>query len=921
MAVSMAFEIVPPPANNILDLPNELLEEILELLLDTVDSAQSGRLSALGSVRLTCRRLRAVADSLVFKVLEIPGFSDIVEERPASAGPGGRQSPRRRPTVGDWLCSAASGAGGMVRELRFLDPSSLPSARPKNGCVKAPLPSLLPGVSSLDLSGLTSRSLTDESFATMLNHCASLQRLNLSCASELTDIALAGLVTHQQGQRASCLPVIKKLDLSFCNRISFAAIRKLIVVLGSNLRVLKLSAIPSFGAEDVLSDIVHCCPNIEELCLADSDLGPGRSHSSEQDDLPALWLQLGSRCTKLSSLNIAGCPRITPECLVGLGRGRSTALESGIQCACWTFLGLGRLGWKDLLTTPAADSDGIGSDGMGPVSPVVTLPAMRSLLPESEQTCSAVELSLDLSNLVLAVPVLHYLANHQDVSGRLVSLDLTSTSLFVPNVAFGELSSPSHVLSPILQKFNALKTLLLAQLVPPMTDDLLETIGQSCPRLGKLDMRGAFLVTDRGLSCLGDLRNLSEVDLKACEGLTDAGVLGLLDGRSAKSLNLGLVSGLSDAVLNQIDLSEIVTLKLSGCTMISDEGISAMVRGATGGSVATAFADDLDVLPASVLDKLHLLCFHNLRLLSPPALVSLFRIVPNLTSLNLYGCDLVTDEVLCGLGSYCQLLESLCVSGCGVSDVGMRGLIIGDRSKGQSKGCRRLRTLYAGFLVGSWNSDELAGACVDCDAGEDDVLPGDLDGMEIEDMDDSSEDDGSAFGDGDDADFEEWFQAKLSLDSSSRTENGVSFTTRPPLMVSPSEGGPSGSSSSENRFSSSFSRGAFPASFQSATSFASVSSTAPKSQGLTDRSVELALNKLAYLKILDVSGSDVTLDFPLEREPVLETLKVRCCRKVKTGPLERLVAACPELKEVETVGSGVDALGRARIAAILDERY
>jgi hypothetical protein len=449
-------------------------------------------------------------------------------------------------------------------------------------------------------------------------------------------------------------------------------------------------------------------------------------------------------------------------------------------------------------------------------------------------------------------------------------------------------------------------------------DDLVFALSESCPNLEKVDLRGSFLLSDSGLASLNHLSKLVELDLKACERVTDSGVLSLLEGKSAKSLNLGLLSGISDAALKQLDMHDVVTLKLSGCTMISDEGIRAIVDGASGR------------LPTQ------LLCFHNLRLLSPPSLVSLFRITPNLTSLNLFGCDMVTDEVLAGLGRYCERLESLCVSGCSVGDAGVRGLVLGDPSTG-SHGCRRLRTLYMGFLVSSWSSDEISGGCVECEPPAFEMEPEDLQGMEMErgeevvsdDWREDASDNGSAFGDGTEDDFDTWFESKMTIEG---LAGGNGPIERPPLGSSSSSDEPSWSSSGGTRYSTSVSgtavgslpksRPAVSSSYQSANSFTSVNSTPRGSLGLTDRSVELVLNTLAYLKILDISGSDASLDINLRREPApaLEWLKVRCCRRVRAEALERLIEGCPELAEIEMVGSGVDGEGRAKVTQILDGR-
>lgn len=944
--------------SNIDSLPDELLQRIFsEVVLGTgaapqeprntgpmppaqqtgsssSASAQSLVLSALASIRLSCRRFKLLADTLVWRVLEVPPFSDNLEGRDGTS--------ESRPTTSDWLLAATRTAAGLVKELRFVDPTALPALpllRPKRGVsATSPLPLLLPNVTTLDLSGLVARSLTDDSFAAVLRFCHSLRRLNLACSTELTDAAITSLVRHQLRQRDAgpSAVMLERINVSRCNRLSFAAIRELVDVMGPNLRCLRSLALPSTGADAVLRTTADKCPNVEDLCLGDTDLGPAGS----------AWFDLGRNCRKLSFMNITGCQRITSECLADLGRGRLAASQEGWECSDWRYLGLGKLGWSrsaggDGGGAGALDSESEGEEDdldLGPVTPVVTLNVVRQLFPAN--CTQRVDLDMDLSDLVLPVPALSYLAAHDVVHEKLTGLDLSSTTLFVPNVAFGAISSESHLLTLMIRSFTNLKHLSLAQLVPPLTDDLALAVADSCRRLEKLDLRGSFQLSDTGLAALNALPSLVDLDLKACERVTDNGVVGLLHGKAARSLNLGLVGGLSDAALDQIDMSSIVTLKLSGCTMISDQGIRSLVQNTS----------------QDRLNNLNLLCFHNLRLLSPPALENLFKITPNLTSLNLYGCDMVTDQVLTSLGKYCPNLESLCASGCSIGDLGVRGLVMGDSTVATRSGCKRLRTLYLGFLVSSWSSDEISGGCVGClDETDGAVEPGyvepdELQGMEVgdgerdeyrwaEDDDEEgherSSETGSAFGDGDEDEFEAWFQGKMSLDGPAVGGEG----TRPPMVRAGS--GSSGSETTARNLSSSSTSMPVPlqtrsmtgTSYQSAASFsyASVGSASfgkPKHTGLTDRSVKLLLEEEPYLKILDVSGSDVTLDLDLDalfrrkgkEPPTLEWLKVRCCRRVSSEKLLRFVEGCPELNEVEMVGSGVDAEGRARVGEVLNQR-
>jgi len=94
----------------------------------------------------------------------------------------------------------------------------------------------------------------------------------------------------------------------------------------------------------------------------------------------------------------------------------------------------------------------------------------------------------------------------------------------------------SGALAAVIRGCSSVRRLRLAANRYAMTDDVMDTVGASCPALEELYLRGCGSITDRGLAALAAGRcarsGLRTIDLEFCIGVGDAGVLALADGCS-----------------------------------------------------------------------------------------------------------------------------------------------------------------------------------------------------------------------------------------------------------------------------------------------------------------------------------------------------------------------------------------------------
>jgi len=106
-------------------------------------------------------------------------------------------------------------------------------------------------------------------------------------------------------------------------------------------------------------------------------------------------------------------------------------------------------------------------------------------------------------------------------------------------------------------------------------------VGESCPELLTLSLRGSSHVTDIGVEDLANCRKLERLDLSFCEFVTDEGVLSIARSLSGlKLLSLSHCHEISEEGIIAVakGCRELVYLDISYCKRITDRGLKAILR-------------------------------------------------------------------------------------------------------------------------------------------------------------------------------------------------------------------------------------------------------------------------------------------------------------------------------------------------------
>ncbi|KAJ3027550.1 hypothetical protein HDV00_011030 [Rhizophlyctis rosea] len=107
-----------------------------------------------------------------------------------------------------------------------------------------------------------------------------------------------------------------------------------------------------------------------------------------------------------------------------------------------------------------------------------------------------------------------------------------------------------------------------------VTDKGLSTLGAYCPNLEVLCLASVWDITDAGLADLVRMcRNLREVDLSNCRKLGDAGVMSLVEGaENLETLSVSYCKNLTDGVMDNAGWKRVRKVNFQRCTGIFDGG-------------------------------------------------------------------------------------------------------------------------------------------------------------------------------------------------------------------------------------------------------------------------------------------------------------------------------------------------------------
>jgi len=241
--------------------------------------------------------------------------------------------------------------------------------------------------------------------------------------------------------------------------------------------------------------------------------------------------------------------------------------------------------------------------------------------------------------------------------------------------------------SNLLRQRNAATSLNL-RFCLKMTSGALNAVA-SLKELTDLNLEGCGkMLDDRALSYLRPCVKLRRLVVDGCSRLSAAGIKPLIQGcKDIRELSLNGVTAVNDQLLALLaDAPNLSSLKLNSASSITDLGLLL-----------------LSSRLGPRLTELHLA---YCAALTDKGIEDLAKHCPNLTNLNLYGINNVTDRSLAAL-RHCGKLEVLDLSMCRrVTDQGMLALL-----KGGSK--LRSLNLYDCVLLTAHSLNTLADLCPD----------------------------------------------------------------------------------------------------------------------------------------------------------------------------------------------------------------
>lgn len=203
-------------------------------------------------------------------------------------------------------------------------------------------------------------------------------------------------------------------------------------------------------------------------------------------------------------------------------------------------------------------------------------------------------------------------------------------------------------LMELLQKAHRLVRLNLNAV--KVGDDLVVTIGKSCPQLLSLSLYWNLRVTDKGLdSIAAGCPGLTHLNLSGCKTVTSAGVQAVVNScRHLVNLDLTRCVALEDRVLRAISEAE---LQLQVLNLYALPQFSAAALGLLGGAALTS----IDMCGSKELND--------------KGLASISKRSPHLKKLNCTWCVQLTDLGVIALAQNCRTLEYLSLHGIlGITD-------------------------------------------------------------------------------------------------------------------------------------------------------------------------------------------------------------------------------------------------------------
>ncbi|KAJ3220235.1 hypothetical protein HDU67_003250 [Dinochytrium kinnereticum] len=573
--------------------------------------------------------------------------------------------------------------GHHVRHLSFPDPTDVdlasdPAANEKERCEqsaqsrvialasdflrparltdieRACVASCLPGLLSIDFSGITAFRIKDREAVAIFSSCPNLTSIVLSDCVDITNVALLALSSHPN------LTAIHTLRLDRCCEITDAGLIPILMTTRS-LRVFSMNLVP-MATEAVVRVLAACCPMLEELGMSDNDCLTDEG-----------LVKLAASCVGLTSLNLSECQNVSEAGLIRFAEVRKASQSSPLPICSLQLNGT--------LVATAKSLAGLLLPPRAPSSQSRPSPQGLRNLELADVSTLSPQLLLHIASLV---------------PKTLQTLNLNQ-SVFAETIQIPPQPQLMASFSSLIRSQPSIRSLALSgSLSGLMNDDACLAIAESLPLLEILDVSDCPLITDLGVQAIAArCSSLQDVNLKGCINITDVGVGAFLEGRDIDNvplrfLNVGLCNRITDAsakTLSRLCVSKanphsvmgMHTLKFSGCFNISDEAINAL---------ESALCERSTDVAASC--SLHLLCLSGCYKVSGKRLRSLLPSLPLLESINVYSCSSFDDHALTTLAECCPRLSSLVIAKCPVGDLGVTSV---------ARVSKRLHTLYMGFLA------------------------------------------------------------------------------------------------------------------------------------------------------------------------------------------------------------------------------
>jgi hypothetical protein len=271
---------------------------------------------------------------------------------------------------------------------------------------------------------------------------------------------------------------------------------------------------------------------------------------------------------------------------------------------------------------------------------------------------------------------------------ELTDAALRTVAKYFPNLTSLSLEGCRKCTKDIVVLKNCSKLISLNLSNCDLKDEELIPVVLSLPGLTSIDLSWCENLTDKALSTLVKAcRGLTTLKLRCCRQLTDAWIadfspfLGLGKQSSLTSLDLTECIMITDKGLSSLVKScpALSVLELRGCNHITDLGMNALSRNC---KLLTSLnlGDCKEIKEAGLLkvvnscQRLTTLVLLRWEHLTDVGLEKIAQSRPTLTSLSLFGCNQLTDAGLSQLAKACPGLRTLHVGGC--SKISNEGLAV-----------------------------------------------------------------------------------------------------------------------------------------------------------------------------------------------------------------------------------------------------